>query len=111
MHDNEENNNLGKFIKLIELQHGYWALKYENETKTLQAFNPESILRSSVLKSSFFQALGKSCGWKGQTIMHWPFGTEFSDKNVWEFHALMFHKINLIKGWNKAVEYLSEVTK
>ena len=69
----------------------------------------------------FWQSLSKSCGWgvqigdyKGDVHVNHDFNngkcTELcqvpSVKN-----AMNFHGINLTEGWNKAVEYLEQITK
>lgn len=49
----------------------------------------------------FWQALGKSCGWREEPAL----------KQNWEFIALSFHEINLTEGWDKAVKYLEDLIK
>lgn len=72
-----------------------------------------------VLDSLFWQALGKACGWtrrghnrnedelinKGMIVAH-----EDNTRDEWCFHALVFHEINLTEDWDKAINYLKEVT-
>lgn len=66
----------------------------------------------------FWQALGKACGWdkNGSRTTHESYETEkygvieYYDVENWEYYALRFHEINLTEGWDKAVEYLQEIT-
>lgn len=53
----------------------------------------------------FWKALGRICKWQ-----------EMSTSSIvvsgWTYKkALRFHEINLTEGWEKAVEYLSELVK
>lgn len=78
--------------------------------------------RDFFLDTLFWQALGKSCGWKQEraefdmgTVMDGVCscctGFETTHIDGWKFHALRFHEINLTEGWDKAVKYLLSVTK
>lgn len=86
-----------------------------------------------ILDPLFWQALGKACGWKKYTWETWgnldvlnlreqtddeksnaPWSTNTVPAvrrytNV--YYAMLFHQINLTEGWDKAVEYLEELTK
>lgn len=70
-----------------------------------------------VLDPLFWQSLGKACGWeKNIVIREWnEVRDEFSDikgeKDYSIEYALRFHEINLTEGWDKAVEYLTEITR
>lgn len=66
----------------------------------------------------FWKTLGNACGWGGSFI----FCEKCKMDSVREYechhkridytkHALRFHEINLTESWEKAVEYLTEVTK
>lgn len=60
-------------------------------------------------QSSFWQALGKACGWPEKE------GIGQTDKkgrirNTWIEEGLRFHEINLTEGWEKAVAYLKSIT-
>lgn len=73
----------------------------------------------------FWQALGNACGWAGVHVMpvSWISSnrktrgekkilkTQFQEKIEWQYHALRFHEINLTESFEKAVEYLSSITK
>ena len=72
----------------------------------------------------FWQALGKACGWEnccgncGGYLMKDGHCGESSDcwiatfiRPKWQFVSLHFHEINLIEGWDKAVEYLENLIK
>lgn len=52
-----------------------------------------------LMKSSFWQALGKACGWDKEY------------ENKWMDVAHEFYAHNLVEGWNKAVEWLEELVK
>lgn len=78
---------------------------------------------SIVLDPLFWQALGKSCGWKGELYCSWRAGTNFYKLNEkgekfvgsesgcpeWMYHAFRFYEINLTEGWQRAVEYLEGI--
>jgi hypothetical protein len=53
----------------------------------------------------FWQALGKACGWKGEKF----FNGNLEDE--WMENAIKFHKTNLTKGFQPAVEWLEQVIK
>jgi len=59
-----------------------------------------------LMKSSFWQALGKACGWGGAIQMENRFGFRLP---VWEHEALRFHEINLTENWDAAIKYLLEL--
>jgi hypothetical protein len=63
-----------------------------------------------VLDALFWQALGKSCGWKNtglhKTCLCHKEGREVME---WEIYAIQFHEINLSEGWNAAVHYLKNL--
>lgn len=79
-----------------------------------------------VIQQSFWQALGKACGWKNDEWVTCLYGCQIMfdgegchhnistrDKPripFWQYHALKFHEINLTQGFDKAVEYLKEIT-
>lgn len=71
-----------------------------------------------VLDPLFWQALAKACGWKRRGIdkntdslieKGMIVSYEDNTQEGWKYHALHFHEINLTKGWDKAVEYLSKL--
>lgn len=74
-----------------------------------------------LMKSSFWQALGKACGWekyyclkceKGFTtsgIITCPRCLKLGHYDEGVGQALTFHRINLTEGWDKAVEYLNSL--
>lgn len=80
-----------------------------------------------VCDSSFWQALGKACGWYeflDHECKYAPKGggnyfdrcdkcKERFDENKmsWKKNALRFHEINLTEGWDKAIKYLEELIK
>lgn len=61
-------------------------------------------LTQIVSDSSFWQALGKSCGWyaKDTNIYH-------DNPAQWLVESLRFHEINLTQSWEKAVEWLENL--
>lgn len=86
--------------------------------------------RALVLDPTFFQALGKACGWaericfdcgsdmsstiapnKGLSTCINTRCRSFSGRIGWHHHAMVFHLTNLTEGWDRAVEYLSSLTK
>lgn len=57
----------------------------------------------------FWQSLGKACGWDKDNMFYNENGCY---KLIsWRRVSLKFHEINLTEGWDKAVEYLQEITK
>lgn len=78
-----------------------------------------------VCNSSFWQTLGKACGWKNEEYVtclygcQIMFGGEGCHHNIsprdkpripfWQYHALKFHEINLTQSWDDAVKYLTSV--
>lgn len=71
-----------------------------------------------VCKPTFWQALGKACGWPPQenfSFADYPQFREWTMGRIQQSqpysHALRFHEINLFDGWEKAVAYLEEITK
>lgn len=65
----------------------------------------------------FWQALGKACRWtevykncgrKGIKRCICEYDVNMQE---WKYYALRFHEINLTEGWDKAVEYLSDLTQ
>lgn len=72
------------------------------------------MFRGDTMNPLFWQALGKSCGWREPVTANGVGAVKgMQNKNIsWETaHALRFHEINLTEGWQSAVEYLQEVTK
>lgn len=83
--------------------------------------NPE-YYAMTVVEPSFWQALGKACGWqthgshetRGNNLRCFRCGARWDEKGDcpknevrgWKIIALRFHEINLTEGWEKAVEYL-----
>ncbi len=69
----------------------------------------------------FFQALGKACGWeytqdklKIEAIdpnEREQIAKEWNIKPDWKIYALRFHEINLTEGFDKAVEWLTNLVK
>jgi hypothetical protein len=68
--------------------------------------------------SLFWQALGKACGWNESDCIYTDgvedgVGYVVCDGGgripVWQSQALSFHEINLTKGWDTAVEYLTNL--
>ncbi len=74
-----------------------------------------------LMDKTFWQALGKACGWKGKKrdmfdkIIFAQMGIDIERdaplKDCWKLFALRFHEINLTEGWDKAVEYLNSLIK
>jgi hypothetical protein len=58
-----------------------------------------------VCDPSFWQALGKACGWECEDTAH-PTG-----KDRWQHYAFRFHEINLTEDWDKAIAYLEDLIK
>lgn len=68
-----------------------------------------------VLDPLFWQALSKSCEW-GSTGIHKAClcGKEKHNNYElmeWHINASNFYEINIIEGWEKAVEWLEEIIK
>lgn len=55
------------------------------------------------MDSNFWQALGRACGWEEKNISQ--------HSEAWYQNAITFHQYNLTQGFDKAVEYLKELTK
>ncbi len=97
-----------EYLRSYPTQIEFW----ENEGSGIRITTPSQI----VCDPLFWQALGKACGWK-QVLSHGSAeagdeeGCTHSDCQDWYRNALRFFEINLTQGWNKAVEYLSEITK
>jgi len=61
-----------------------------------------------VLDPLFWQALGKACGW--DTRIYYT-EKENATRDFWYLEkAIRFHEINLTEGWEKAIEYLENIT-
>lgn len=87
-------------------------------------FNHRGIVSQILLEKSFWKALGKSCGWNCGRVYHGKscdemrscsgcgkgYGTKSLGTEKWKTVALTFHEINLTEGWEKAVEYLQQIT-
>lgn len=73
-----------------------------------------------VLDPLFWQALGKACGWEGKRCSachqiaphprHASCDGGWLLEEAWLHNALLFHAKNLTESFQKAVEYLKEVT-
>jgi hypothetical protein len=63
-----------------------------------------------VLMRTFWQSLGKACGW-GNAKDIYTGEIKIVNTSVWKNNALKFHEINLTQGWDKAVEYLEDLIK
>ena len=59
-----------------------------------------------LMKSSFWQSLGKAEGWGDKKVLT-SYGV--TERNTWLHYAKMFHEINLTQGFDKAVEYLTSL--
>lgn len=85
-------------------------------------------LYAHILDPLFWQALGKACGWAERICFNCggSMSNTLDDKEGlfvctkcgkiegrlgWHHHAMVFHSTNLTEGWDKAVEYLEEVTR
>jgi len=55
----------------------------------------------AICDHTFWQALGKACGWQSMS----------DGEEEWVWHARIFYVTNLTEGWEKGVEYLSELVK
>lgn len=68
-----------------------------------------------LMKSSFWQSLGKACGWKKTIVEHFegnkPYVMRMFKGEAWMYPYMHFHEINLTQGFDKAVEYLQELIK
>jgi len=85
-----------------------------------------------VLDPLFFQALGKSCEWGSVAVCNncttgntessvrltgvcmkcgCPLSGLLLQEDSWVFYGLMFHRINFTEGWDKAIQYLSDLIK
>lgn len=58
-----------------------------------------------VLDPLFWKALGKAC-WDNKHKDH----NQNYITGYYLMHGITFHQINLLEGWDKAVEYLKKVT-
>ncbi len=80
--------------------------------------------KAMVMEPSFFQALGKACGWENGVFdipvsgNNWTYYVNNNHafnlkvrKEAWNHYACRFHEINLTSGWDAAVEYLSSLIK
>lgn len=66
--------------------------------------------RLVVLDTKFWEGLGKTCKWTVD-VTDDESGKKLYEIDNWMKHALRFHEINLTEGWDKAVEYLSDLIK
>jgi len=95
---------------------------YKSKEKTIH--NQIGYDKVIVLDPLFWQALGRACGWEGFYASKdddtWGLYNIWDGKHqglrdtgieVWKYHALRFHEINLTEGWDRAILYLSELTK
>lgn len=77
-------------------------------------FSFPSIQGRAILHPLFWQALGKACGWhfcRVHTQGEFHYMCEEGIHDDWYKNALRFHEINLTEGWDKAVEFLSNLVK
>lgn len=96
----------------------------ENGPATNQGWSVWNMLNESsfcqphsetVLDPLFWQSLGKACGWNiyhsiaCYTYTGGTCGDCYREKR-WLHEAKEFHEINLTEGWDKAIEYLLQVT-
>lgn len=63
---------------------------------------------------SFWQSLGKACGWSEKSsIAHGNYdeieNISYEEKLTYVIYALCFHEKNLTEGWDAAVKWLSEI--
>ena len=61
-----------------------------------------------LMKSSFWQALSKACGWDKREEKKDPM---FNEIRNWKYYAIRFPEINLTPSWDKAIQYLSNLIK
>lgn len=71
--------------------------------------------QETVLDLSFWQSLGKACGWHFCRF-HSFMGKDSEAETChdcthdeWFKRALQFHEINLTEGWDKAVQWLNDL--
>lgn len=86
------------------IQGGYHHWHLEDYLQNVKPFSHFSI-HEFVCDPLFWEALGKACWWDSTKEY-----IEF-DGFLWLKNALRFHEINLTEGWDKAIIYLSGVTK
>ena len=68
-------------------------------------------LTDFVCDLSFWQALGKACGWATDREIKTPrLGNNIKIMGAWIHNAEMFHRINITEGWDKAIKYLEKLT-
>lgn len=66
----------------------------------------------TVLDYSFWQALGKACGWKNKFEIENGINSNGTvGRPKWLENAHIFHEINLTESWDKAVEWLATLIK
>lgn len=66
-----------------------------------------------LMQKEFWQALGKSCGWKERDFDFYEVDREQEPfyLNTYRYYALRFHEINLTEGWDSAIAYLTNLIK
>lgn len=95
--------------KAIEGGYDKYFKRYDEEADyTLQGAG-EILVKRAVLDPLFWQALGKVCGWEGHSPADVTSG-ECEYMGDWIGNGITFHEINLTEGWEKAVEYLQQIT-
>ncbi len=94
---------------------------YELEGYDLSRWNKGTSLslpeldRLVVCDPLFWQALSKTCEWGSTGLTKSCLeklcndGMEIREIMVWEMYALRFHEINLTQGFEKSVEWLSNL--
>lgn len=140
----EKKNNMEQIIKKA-IEGGWDKDGWENFTMVLGGIkfhDGEHIIGGAgnlmqpaelFMRSDFWQALGKACGWEKVekrtkceevACLDIPYGSEWSNfcsrcgtgltifeksTEKWKSNALKFHEINLTQGFDKAVEWLSNL--
>ncbi len=118
-----------KFMENIikkAMQVGGWSPNEWDE----RVYNDSGEVRTCLLDSLFWQALGKACGWEVRKVelklseqmikavgrdpyfrSQQKVSYDRKTPNSWKINAMKFHEINLTQGWDKAVEWLEDLTK
>lgn len=94
------------------IEGGYKKERYYFDENGNWDWEPAEVM---FMKSLFWKALGKACGWidkDGNSIAKYINNDpKHTKREMWLYYSLKFHEINLTQGFNKAIKYLQEIIK
>lgn len=86
----------GGYPDIMPLMASYAGVSFNN-----------SVFKTALLDSKFWECLGKACGWKDMDVCpSCQYPGLFENP---QYYALRFHEVNLTKGFTSAVEMLINV--